>query len=334
MDRFFIFTLLFFCSFADFLSAFDSSLVKAVHQSHRAAGVFLLIEGGVYTFDFTAARDACLSLNVTMATREQMERALQHGLQTCKFGWTAEQVAVVPRLTVDEKCGQGRTGVVRWAAGLDRKFGVFCFNASDFSDTPEGSPSSPHSSTSFTTQPAVTQTSTPGSPVPTSTSRSPPPGRRMTTEASRVRTTPSSRISSSSTAPEPSSFSHLLSSAVSVTFPASAHASSTSESATQPPVSLEKPSLGDVPTALIILSIIALLLAAAGVVWYYKLNILAFWSQVQQKEDMETEMWKHVDSEMDLHSPPDGGEEEESDRKYSSDITLCVNPDIKLNSSE
>uniref|UniRef100_A0A3P9KEQ7 Link domain-containing protein n=1 Tax=Oryzias latipes TaxID=8090 RepID=A0A3P9KEQ7_ORYLA len=47
-------------------------------------GVFLLIEGGTYTLNFTAARDTCLSLNVTMATKAQMEWAIQHGLETCK----------------------------------------------------------------------------------------------------------------------------------------------------------------------------------------------------------------------------------------------------------
>lgn len=55
-----------------------------VSQSYRAAGVFLLIEGEIYTLNFTAARDACLSLNVTIATEIQMTQALQHGLETCK----------------------------------------------------------------------------------------------------------------------------------------------------------------------------------------------------------------------------------------------------------
>ncbi len=45
-------------------------------------------------------------------------------------------------------------------------------------------------------------------------------------------------------------------------------------------------------------------------------------------------MWKHADSEVDLRSQHEEEEEEELDRKYSSDITLCVNPDMKINSSE
>ncbi|XP_065812787.1 lymphatic vessel endothelial hyaluronic receptor 1b isoform X1 [Labrus bergylta] len=351
MARLFVFTLSLFWFFPAFLLASGSSLNK----DHIAAGVFLLIEGGgVYTFNFTAARDACLFLNVTMATRAQVERAVQHGLETCKFGWIAEKVAVVPRLTAEEKCGRGKTGVVPWAANTDTKFGVFCFNATGTVYLNDMSASSPQSFTSSTTQTAVTPTSTPASPGLTLTTTSPPSRELKTIKASvltsftsavHVNTTPSGRITSIPTSHKPFSthvptspsrlvntskptvFSYALDHVSDITF--------TSESVTTPTIDSEKPSLGDVPTALIILCVIVLLLTAAGVVWYYKLNIFTFWSQTQQKDDIETEMWKHTSSEMDLHSLQDGEEEdEESDRKYSSDITLCVNPDTKTNSSE
>lgn len=39
-----------------------------------------------------------------------------------------------------------------------------------------------------------------------------------------------------------------------------------------------------------------------------------------------TEMWKHSDSELDLGGPHG----EDSDRKYSSDITMCVNPQFNM----
>ncbi|XP_041652122.1 lymphatic vessel endothelial hyaluronic receptor 1b [Cheilinus undulatus] len=333
--------------------ASDSRLIKAVHQSHRAAGVFLLIQGGVYTFNFTAARDACSFLNVTMATITQMEKALQQGLETCKFGWIAERVAVVPRLTTDEKCGRGKTGVVRWAASTDTKFGVFCFNASDLEETKAPAPSQ-QSFTSPTIQTAVTPTSTPASPVPSLTSKPPPSGELRTTKTSELTASTSSlQVQTSLTRISASTFNKLFSSHIPTppshlittetkdihlasSTPAHASDSSfTSESPTQPTMVHEKPSLGDVPTALIILGIIVLLLTAAGVVWYYKLNIFTFWSEPQQKDDIETQMWKHNHSEMDLHSLHEGeAEDEELARTYSSDITLCVNPDLKTNSLE
>lgn len=51
-------------------------------------------------------------------------------LAPLRFGWTADQIAVIPRLTADVKCGKGKTGVVTWATSEDQKFGVFCFDAS------------------------------------------------------------------------------------------------------------------------------------------------------------------------------------------------------------
>ncbi|XP_070764264.1 lymphatic vessel endothelial hyaluronic receptor 1b [Enoplosus armatus] len=349
MARFCFFTHFLLLSFAAFLLSADSNLVRAVPRSHRAAGVFMLIEGGKYTFNFTAARAACLFLNVTIATVAQMERAVQHGLEMCKFGWTAEQIAVVPRLTADKNCGKAKTGVVLWFASADKQFGAFCFNASDLEGTPNRSTSSPQSSTFPTTPTTLTQTSTSVTPPLSSTTKSPPSRKPITTKAPeqtsltsastlRVKTTRSTSSISTTLNPFsthiPTSLSHLITSKpthVSLAFSTSVYVSDLSDSSESVMPHLgspAKPSLGDVPTALIILGIILLLLTAAGVVWYYKLNIFTSWSQGQQKDDIETEMWKHTDSEMDLHSQHEGEEEEDSDRKYSSDITLCVNPDL------
>ncbi|XP_070687545.1 lymphatic vessel endothelial hyaluronic receptor 1b [Pempheris klunzingeri] len=343
MARFSVFTLFLLLSFAAFLLASDPSLIKG---DHRAAGVFMFIEGRRYTFNFTAARAACLFLNVTIATTAQMERALQHGLETCKFGWIAEQVAVIPRLKSDKKCGQGKTGLVTWAASADKVFGVFCFDASGI-ETLNRSTASPQSSTIPTALTALTQASTPATPLLSSTTKPPPSAQLETTEVPeqtpltsaftlQVKTTHSTSVSSTSATPKPlsthiptSPLSHLITSrptVITFAFSTSAHPSSfsvSSESVTSTRASPAKPSSGDVRTALIILGIILPLLTAAGAVWYYKLNIFTFLTQGQQKDDIETEMWKHTGSEMDLHSQHEG-EEEESDRKYSSDITLCV----------
>ncbi|XP_055365865.1 lymphatic vessel endothelial hyaluronic receptor 1b isoform X2 [Betta splendens] len=130
-----------------------------------AAGVFMLIDGGRYTLNFSAATAACLSLNVTMATRAQMERAVQQGLETCKFGWIHERIAVVPRLKSDHNCGQGKTGLVLWFAAEDKKFAVYCFRASDLEETPQTSTSQPQTFMFSTRRAAPTQTSAPTAPL-------------------------------------------------------------------------------------------------------------------------------------------------------------------------
>ncbi|XP_023266702.1 lymphatic vessel endothelial hyaluronic acid receptor 1-like [Seriola lalandi dorsalis] len=345
MARFSFFTqCLMFCLAALFPAA-ESSVIQ-VPQSPITAGVFMLIEGGKYTLNFTAARAACLFLNVTIATRDQMEQALQQGLETCKFGWIAEQIAVLPRLTPDNNCGKGKTGVVTWRASADKPFGVYCFSSSDLLHL---LPSGTQTSTSPTTSTALTRSSTPTAALVTSTTTkaassvkpitTKTPEKKASTTASTLllKTTCSSRISSTSTSLKtfstriPTSLSHLIASKPTVV----TAAFSTSVSLLPPHVSSAQPSLGAVPTALIIFGVILLLLTAAGAVWYYKLNIFTFWSAGQQKDDTETEMWKHNDSEMDLQQGAEEDDEYEvSDRKYSSDITLFVNPDMKTDYSE
>uniref|UniRef100_A0A3P8T3T9 Lymphatic vessel endothelial hyaluronic receptor 1b n=1 Tax=Amphiprion percula TaxID=161767 RepID=A0A3P8T3T9_AMPPE len=367
------------CCFSQFLFQFlavflltsESSLIKVSPQSHSVAGVFMPNKEGTYTLNFTAARATCLFLNVTMATRAQMERAVQHGLETCRFGWIAEQIAVVPRLTSNNNCGRGKTGLVTWSALADRKFNVFCFNASDFEETLKTSTTGPQSSTSSATLTTSTLTSRPTTPSVRSTplvrstlvvrstikpTRKPiiteSPEQTPLTSAPLVQTTPSTRISSSTPSSLTPSSTHIAAplprlltskpAIVSFAFSTSGHASNislSSESVLSQSVSSAKPSLGVVPTALVVVSIIILLLTAAGAVWYYTLkrNIFTFWSQGQQRDDIETEMWKHINSEMNLHSQggaEEDDEEEESYRKYSSDITLCVHPGIKANFSE
>ncbi|XP_022601994.1 lymphatic vessel endothelial hyaluronic acid receptor 1-like [Seriola dumerili] len=350
MARFMFFTQCLMLCLAALFPAAESSVIQ-VPQSPITAGVFMLIEGGKYTLNFTAARAACLFLNVTIATRDQMEQALQQGLETCKFGWIAEQIAVLPRLTPDNNCGKGKTGVVTWRASADKQFGVYCFSSSDLQESPSTSKAAAQTSTSPTTPTALTRSSTPTAALVTSTTTkaassvkpitTKTPEKKASTTASTllVKTTCSTRISSTSTSLKtfstriPTSLSHLIASKPTVV----TAAFSTSVSVLPPHVSSAQPSLGAVPTALIIFGVILLLLTAAGAVWYYKLNIFTFWSPGQHKDDTETEMWKHNDSETDLHSQQGAEEDDEyevSDRKYSSDITLFVNPDIKTDYSE
>uniref|UniRef100_A0A3Q2QKL1 Link domain-containing protein n=1 Tax=Fundulus heteroclitus TaxID=8078 RepID=A0A3Q2QKL1_FUNHE len=114
--------------------------IPVMAQTENLTGIFMLIDGGTYTLNFTEASAACLFLNVTIATKAQMEDALQHGLEICKYGWVAEKIAVVPRIKADNNCGAGKTGLVTWNASADRPFAAFCFNASGTEQSPTQSP--------------------------------------------------------------------------------------------------------------------------------------------------------------------------------------------------
>ncbi|XP_072241372.1 lymphatic vessel endothelial hyaluronic receptor 1b [Leuresthes tenuis] len=349
------FTQSLFLIFLAFVLPFESGRIKVVSESHKSNGVFMLIEGGQYTFNFTDAKDACQFRNVTIATRAQVEKAQQHGLETCKFGWVADQIAVVPRLTSDKKCGQGNTGVVVWYAPLHKTFGVFCFNSSalvDLDETLETSTTGTlQSSTPSILLTLPTQTTTPAAPLVRSTFEYPrstktqitskaPKQKSMTSNiVPPVETTHSAWISSStspSRAPLPTRTTvspphHITSNPTTDSSDFSTSAQASTFSVSPEPV-LTK---GEY-TALISVGIVLLLLMPTGAMLHYKLKrATSGWCQRQQKDDIETEMWKHSNSEMDLHGEHGvKDDEEELDQKYSSDIMLCKKPHIRANSLE
>ncbi|KAM4619149.1 lymphatic vessel endothelial hyaluronic receptor 1b [Polymixia lowei] len=315
--------------------ALDHGEIKVSEPGH-VEGVFMIPVDGKYIFNATEARSACRHLNTTLATAAQMENALQHGLQTCRFGWIDGQIAAVPRITADVKCGNNKTGLATWRANVDKLFGAFCFSAADLDNTltttvipvtSKATMSLPASKHTRTTVTSLVR-STPKAPSSTeSTSKASERVPPVVTFTPLVESTRPSTISStSSVTPVSPSQPVTASSLITVSLTSVPPSTVLPESA--------EASLGAVLTSLIVAGVILLLLIAAGAVWCYQLkrSVFPFWSRRQQKDDIETEMWKHTDSEMDLQSHQD--EEEETDRKYSSDVTLCVNPDIKTNSSE
>ncbi|XP_049578689.1 lymphatic vessel endothelial hyaluronic receptor 1b isoform X2 [Syngnathus scovelli] len=248
-----------------------------------------------------------------MATVANVEEALRHGLQTCKFGWVTEQVAVIPRLTASNKCGNGKTGLIRWNARTDQAFAVFCV-------TPTATTPTSNSSSSTTSAPSPTTAVKTSHLVPISTTTSP----SLTHH-------PSSSSASSA---------HALPSHVVTSWPTSSSSRSSftstpthaSNQQTQRPV---KAPLRVVWMVFIVLGIVFLMVTVAEVsCYYYKLKSGSCRSQVLQGDDAEAEMWKPTDSRTNLHRAHDDVEEEDEDEeqrdtKFSSDIMLCVNPQMR-----
>ncbi|KAI7814367.1 lymphatic vessel endothelial hyaluronic acid receptor 1a [Triplophysa rosa] len=154
----------------------DTKLIK-VYPKQPILGVFQASLGNKYELNASAARDVCEHLGVTIASKAQVVEAQKHGLETCRFGWIDEQIAVVPRVQVKSNCGSGEVGVVAWRADVNTKFDVFCFNLIDFeiqnqamtadqkstekpiTTTPKASTSSPLSS--FSIPPALSHNPNP-----------------------------------------------------------------------------------------------------------------------------------------------------------------------------
>ncbi|XP_077177922.1 lymphatic vessel endothelial hyaluronic acid receptor 1 [Paroedura picta] len=102
-------------------------------------------------FNFYEAQEVCKQLGLVLAHKSQVENALKHGFETCSFGWVAEGFTVISRKTSNNKCGQGKTGVVEWKASHNKKSNAYCYNSSDIwinSCIPEAStPTLPDTST-------------------------------------------------------------------------------------------------------------------------------------------------------------------------------------------
>ncbi|OWK55925.1 Lymphatic vessel endothelial hyaluronic acid receptor 1 [Lonchura striata] len=81
--------------------------------------------------NFSEASNGCNQFNLELASKIQVEEALKHGFETCNYGWVKDGFAVIPRITSNQKCGQGKTGIVQWNVGKDKKFHLYCFNSSD-----------------------------------------------------------------------------------------------------------------------------------------------------------------------------------------------------------
>ncbi|NXL35793.1 LYVE1 protein, partial [Glaucidium brasilianum] len=81
--------------------------------------------------NFSEASTACNQLNLQLASKEQVEKALKHGFETCSYGWVKDGLVVIPRITSNKKCGKGNVGLVLWRAEPFKTFQVYCFNSSD-----------------------------------------------------------------------------------------------------------------------------------------------------------------------------------------------------------
>ncbi|KAL1270637.1 hypothetical protein QQF64_029653 [Cirrhinus molitorella] len=294
MARLWMMMLMLFSSLFTSSLTFDIHLVN-VNPKQAIAGVFQASIGNKYALTASTARDLCEHLGLTIASKAQVAEAQEHGLETCRFGWVDEQIAVVPRVQAKSNCGNGMTGVVVWRADPSKEFDVFCFNITDFEAQNQASMAA-HQTT--TRKPTTTHSSV----FPTAH------------VGVHLRKTQSSKL------PFPSS---------SFNSPTFSVPSSTSRSPSVNDLDDEGKHLAmsgtpieAVPAALLITVTFAVMLAVFLALYYFKTNrpCRKQCDSEQQKEYIETEVWEHC-SKKDLQQPQDEHvEENEEENKESSSI--------------
>ncbi|KAI1889813.1 hypothetical protein AGOR_G00166790 [Albula goreensis] len=207
-----------------------------------------------YGFNASQAREVCQILNVAMASKAQVEEAHRNGLETCRFGWVDEQIAVIPRIKPSGSCGQNQIGVIVWRASVTKHFDVFCFNSSELEKKMDAKPTDEP----VTTKQVVGITSTP---FPSSSVT-----RFFKSTHLALSTSPS--LSPTTSPDHPNELDHPL------------------------PMSSSKSSFGVVPTTLLVAAVILLLLAAVAALWHNKMTKSGtpLWKREQKKEGKE--VWK------------------------------------------
>ncbi|XP_027017204.2 lymphatic vessel endothelial hyaluronic receptor 1b isoform X2 [Tachysurus fulvidraco] len=277
-------------------ASLDLSQIQ-VYPKDGISEVFIVqLKSQKYKFNATTAIDVCTSLGVSIATRAQVESAQRSGLQTCRYGWVKEKVAVIPRTEKNPKCGQSQTEATTFTTP----------NMTSVSDgRTQAKPTSPPFFLStqptknllgFSTSPQSISTVFSTSVIPTVFSSTVIP---MTTLISQTSpsdislTSTSQGYQSSNFLPFSTSFSATDLSSHPFTNSSSVNISSNKTDGQPPP---EKGfSFGAVSIALSSIFVMLLIIAVIGTVWYFKIKgpqRRSPWERICHNEMFETEMWK------------------------------------------
>lgn len=94
----------------------------------RYAGVFHVEKNGRYSISRTEAADLCKAFNCSLPTMAQMEKALNVGFETCRYGFIEGHV-VIPRIHPNSICAANNTGVYILTSNTSQ-YDTYCYNAS------------------------------------------------------------------------------------------------------------------------------------------------------------------------------------------------------------
>ncbi|XP_052440530.1 CD44 antigen-like [Carassius gibelio] len=82
---------------------------------------------------FEEARRLCEHLASSLASLEQVEKAYNKGLQTCRYGWINDSEVVILRHIQNTNCAGNKTGIIKIIQDSE-KYDAFCYDAEDTSE--------------------------------------------------------------------------------------------------------------------------------------------------------------------------------------------------------
>lgn len=95
------------------------------------AGVVHLEGNGRYSLSYQQAMQLCQNLGYSLATEEQLTKAYNQGLKTCRYGWIEGQKTSFLPNGVHPNCTLNSTGITSHAEEEDKLYDVYCFSHTD-----------------------------------------------------------------------------------------------------------------------------------------------------------------------------------------------------------
>ncbi|XP_065103653.1 uncharacterized protein [Paramisgurnus dabryanus] len=111
------------------LSLSSSDNLTVTSRSCSYMGVFHVEGRARYNLTYEDAKRLCEHLSATIAPKDQLERAYNAGLQTCRYGWISNSQPVILRHRPYKFCAGHQTGIVTWEN--TRRADAFCYDKNE-----------------------------------------------------------------------------------------------------------------------------------------------------------------------------------------------------------